>query len=126
MKIRAEIFEFHYFSEESEFNIYGSDGHQKVWRKANAPLKRNNRRGTVKTRWWFDYGLGCMAGNGKEELAFLLPVFTTVAFSLSLASVPFAQTDHLIGTSAYAPQSPMVAYTGMDTVVPGPHGLLRH
>ncbi|GFU39471.1 transposable element Tc1 transposase [Trichonephila clavipes] len=31
------------FSEESKF-IYGSDGHQKVWRKAKAHLKRNNMR----------------------------------------------------------------------------------
>ncbi|GFX83336.1 hypothetical protein TNCV_908541 [Trichonephila clavipes] len=35
------------------------------------------------------------------------------------------QTDHLIGTSAHAPQRPMVTYTGRDTVGPGPHGLLR-
>ncbi|GFS60822.1 uncharacterized protein TNCV_2002031 [Trichonephila clavipes] len=27
------------------------------------------------------------------------------------------QTDHLIGTSAYAPQCPMITYTGMGTIV---------
>ncbi|GFW51787.1 hypothetical protein TNCV_1187191 [Trichonephila clavipes] len=36
------------------------------------------------------------------------------------------QTDHLIGTSARAPQRPIVIYTGMGTVGPGPHRLLRH
>ncbi|GFS85842.1 hypothetical protein TNCV_2973771 [Trichonephila clavipes] len=36
------------------------------------------------------------------------------------------QTDHLIGTSARAPQHPMVTYTEMGTVGPDPHGLLRH
>ncbi|GFX83616.1 transposable element Tc1 transposase [Trichonephila clavipes] len=36
------------FLEESKFNIHGSDGQQKVWRKANAALKPNNMRGTVK------------------------------------------------------------------------------
>ncbi|GFW08064.1 transposable element Tcb2 transposase [Trichonephila clavipes] len=35
-------------------------------------------------------------------------------------------TDNLIGTSAHAPQRPMVMYTEMGTVGPGPHGLLRH
>ncbi|GFV67022.1 hypothetical protein TNCV_357081 [Trichonephila clavipes] len=28
------------------------------------------------------------------------------------------QTDHLIGTTAHAPQRPMVTHTGMDTVGP--------
>ncbi|GFW28171.1 hypothetical protein TNCV_4499011 [Trichonephila clavipes] len=35
------------------------------------------------------------------------------------------RNDHLIGTSTQAPQRPMVTYTGMGTVGPGPHGLLR-
>ncbi|GFX82953.1 hypothetical protein TNCV_4938231 [Trichonephila clavipes] len=35
------------------------------------------------------------------------------------------KTDHLIGTSAHAPQRSMVMNPGMDTVGPGPHGLLR-
>ncbi|GFW59359.1 exportin-7 [Trichonephila clavipes] len=36
------------------------------------------------------------------------------------------QIDHLIGTSAHAPQYPMVRHTGMGTVDPGAHGLLHH
>ncbi|GFX96128.1 hypothetical protein TNCV_2290171 [Trichonephila clavipes] len=40
------------------------------------------------------------------------------------ASTP--QIDHLIETSDHAPQRPMATYTGMGTVGPGPHGLLRH
>ncbi|GFV17693.1 uncharacterized protein TNCV_4407271 [Trichonephila clavipes] len=36
------------------------------------------------------------------------------------------QTDHLIGTSAVAPQHPMATYTGMGTIGPGLNGLLRH
>ncbi|GFV61194.1 hypothetical protein TNCV_499861 [Trichonephila clavipes] len=35
------------------------------------------------------------------------------------------QIDHLIGTSAHAPQRSMVTYTEMGTVGLGPHGLLR-
>ncbi|GFX30529.1 hypothetical protein TNCV_3461801 [Trichonephila clavipes] len=36
------------------------------------------------------------------------------------------QIDHLIGTSAHAPQRLMVTYTGMGPVGPVPNGLLRH
>ncbi|GFY00469.1 transposable element Tcb1 transposase [Trichonephila clavipes] len=36
------------FSDESKFNIHGSDGHQNVWRKVNAALELKNMRGTVK------------------------------------------------------------------------------
>ncbi|GFU01865.1 hypothetical protein TNCV_1523641 [Trichonephila clavipes] len=36
------------------------------------------------------------------------------------------QIDHLIGTSAHAPQHPMVTYTVMGTVGQSLHGLLRH
>ncbi|GFS50019.1 integrase catalytic domain-containing protein [Trichonephila clavipes] len=36
------------------------------------------------------------------------------------------RTDHQIGTSAHAPQRPMVPYTGMGNVGPDPHGLLHH
>ncbi|GFV41432.1 hypothetical protein TNCV_5048371 [Trichonephila clavipes] len=36
------------------------------------------------------------------------------------------QIDHLIRTSAHAPQPPMVTYTEVGTVGLGPHGLLRH
>ncbi|GFY19421.1 probable RNA-directed DNA polymerase from transposon X-element [Trichonephila clavipes] len=36
------------FSDENKFNSHGSDGHQKVWKKANAALEPKNMRGTVK------------------------------------------------------------------------------
>ncbi|GFV82830.1 transposable element Tcb2 transposase [Trichonephila clavipes] len=36
------------FSDASKFNIHGSDGYQKVWKKANAALEPKNMRGTVK------------------------------------------------------------------------------
>ncbi|GFX67595.1 transposable element Tc1 transposase [Trichonephila clavipes] len=35
-------------SDESKFNIHGSDEHQKVWKKANAALEPKNMSGTVK------------------------------------------------------------------------------
>ncbi|GFS78094.1 hypothetical protein TNCV_4548811 [Trichonephila clavipes] len=36
------------------------------------------------------------------------------------------ETDHLIGTSAQAPQCPMITHTEISTVGLDPHGLLRH
>ncbi|GFV18725.1 transposable element Tcb2 transposase [Trichonephila clavipes] len=49
------------------------------------------------------------------------------AIALQRRTTPTAggMTDHLYGTSAHAPQRPMVTYTGMVTVGSGPHGLLR-
>ena len=37
-----------FFSNESKCNIHGSDGREKVWRKPNTELNRNNTSGTVK------------------------------------------------------------------------------
>ncbi|GFU75731.1 hypothetical protein TNCV_1651911 [Trichonephila clavipes] len=37
-----------------------------------------------------------------------------------------AKTDHVIGTSAHAPQRSMVTYTEMGTVDLDPHGFLHH
>ncbi|GFV48910.1 transposable element Tc1 transposase [Trichonephila clavipes] len=61
------------FLDESKFYIHGSDGHQKVWRKANAALEPKNIRGTVK------HGGGgssimvleCMAATGVENLVII-------------------------------------------------------
>ncbi|GFW75649.1 transposable element Tc1 transposase [Trichonephila clavipes] len=36
------------FSDESKFNIFGSDGHRTVWRKPNTALDQKNLRPTVK------------------------------------------------------------------------------
>ncbi|GFV10222.1 hypothetical protein TNCV_3661741 [Trichonephila clavipes] len=56
---------------------------------------------------------------GKEGETGCSELVTLLAARYSL------QTDHLIGTSALALHRPMVRYTGMSTVGPGPQGLLR-
>ncbi|GFU26009.1 hypothetical protein TNCV_5104951 [Trichonephila clavipes] len=48
------------------------------------------------------------------------------AYSLSPNNHIIQMTHHLIGTSAHAPQHPMVTYNEMATVGLGSHGLLRH
>ncbi|GFX48987.1 transposable element Tcb2 transposase [Trichonephila clavipes] len=57
-----------FFSDESKFNINGSDGHQKVWRKA---LEPKNMRGTVKHGGSSIIVWGCMAANGVENLVII-------------------------------------------------------
>ncbi|GFW97497.1 transposable element Tc1 transposase [Trichonephila clavipes] len=49
------------FSDESKLNIHESDGHQKVWRKANAALEPKNTRGTVK------HGGGSIMNNLRQS-----------------------------------------------------------
>ena len=36
------------FSDESKYNIFGSDGHENVWRKVNTELDPRNMTATVK------------------------------------------------------------------------------
>ncbi|GFW79272.1 transposable element Tc1 transposase [Trichonephila clavipes] len=59
------------FSYESKFNIHGSDGHQKVWRKANAALELKNMRGTVKHGGGSITVWGCMAATGVGNLVII-------------------------------------------------------
>ncbi|GFU02036.1 transposable element Tcb2 transposase [Trichonephila clavipes] len=59
------------FSDESKFNIHGSDGHQKVWRKANAVPEPNNMRRTVKHRGVSIMVWGCMAATGVGNLVII-------------------------------------------------------
>ncbi|GFW44182.1 uncharacterized protein TNCV_3855431 [Trichonephila clavipes] len=61
--------------------------------------------------------------NDRRHLIFAMMNF--VGLDLAFAD-QVTLADQLIGTSAHAPQRPMVKYTGMGTVGPGPHGLLRH
>uniref|UniRef100_A0A0A1XCS3 Transposable element Tc1 transposase n=1 Tax=Zeugodacus cucurbitae TaxID=28588 RepID=A0A0A1XCS3_ZEUCU len=52
------------FSDESKYNIFGSDGHEKVWRKVNIELDPRNMTATVKHGGWSLIVWGCMAAPG--------------------------------------------------------------
>ncbi|GFV27729.1 transposable element Tc1 transposase [Trichonephila clavipes] len=52
------------FSDESKFNIFGSDGRRTVWRKPNTALDPKNLRPTVKHGGVSVMVWGCMASNG--------------------------------------------------------------
>lgn len=59
------------FSDESKFNLFGSDGSQKVWRKANKELEEKNLKKTVKHGGGNVMVWGCCAASGVGQLAFI-------------------------------------------------------
>ena len=59
------------FSDESKFNIFGSDGKKFVWRRPNTELEKQNIRPTVKHGGGHLMVWGCMSYNGVGNLAFI-------------------------------------------------------
>ncbi|GFS82309.1 transposable element Tcb1 transposase [Trichonephila clavipes] len=59
------------FSDESKYNIFGSDGRRTVWRKPNTTLDPKNLRPTVKQGGGSVMVWGCMASNGVGNLVFI-------------------------------------------------------
>lgn len=59
------------FSDESKYNIHGSDGREKVWRKPNAELDPINMSGTVKHGGGSVMVWGCMSSAGVGNLVFI-------------------------------------------------------
>ncbi|GFU77249.1 hypothetical protein TNCV_4126261 [Trichonephila clavipes] len=72
---------------------------------------------------------GSIPGLGKVDSSFHPFIGSINEYQACLESKILGaslQTDHLIWTFAHAPQRPMVTYTGMGTVGPGPHGPMCH
>lgn len=59
------------FTDESKFNIFGSDGRSKVWRKANTALDPKNMIPTVKHGGGNVMVWGAMASSGVGDLVFV-------------------------------------------------------
>ena len=59
------------FSVESKFNVFGSDGRQMVWKKANEQMKTKNVRPTVKLSGGSVMIWGCISASGVGELVFI-------------------------------------------------------
>jgi len=59
------------FSDESKFNIFGSDGKQKVWRKPNTEFQEKNLTPTVKHGGGSIMVWGCFSAQGVGCLAFI-------------------------------------------------------
>lgn len=59
------------FTDESKFNIWGSDGQLRVWRRENEALKEKNLRATVKHGGGSVMVWGCMSAKGPGNLHFI-------------------------------------------------------
>ncbi|GFX47866.1 transposable element Tcb1 transposase [Trichonephila clavipes] len=64
------------FSDETKFNIFGSDGRQYVWRKPNTELEKQHLIPTVKHGGGGVLVWGCMAANGFGKLCFIDGIMT--------------------------------------------------
>lgn len=59
------------FSDETKYNIFGSDGRRMVWRKPNESLNIKNVKPTVKHGGGSVMVWGCMSASGVGNLAFI-------------------------------------------------------
>lgn len=59
------------FSDESKFNIFGSDGRVNVWRKPNTELQKEHLRATVKHGGGSVMVWGCFSADGPGKLVFV-------------------------------------------------------
>ncbi|GFX81563.1 transposable element Tc1 transposase [Trichonephila clavipes] len=60
----TEYWENVIFDDESKYNIFGSDGNQKVWRKSNTTMHVKNLRPSLKYGGGNQTVWGCMASSG--------------------------------------------------------------
>lgn len=64
------------FTDESKFNLHGSDGKVMVWRKPNTELDSANLQPTVKHGGGSVMVWGCMSASGVGELVFIEGMMT--------------------------------------------------
>lgn len=67
----AAFWENWIFTDESKYNISGSDGRRRVWREKNRALDPKNMTGTVKHGGGSVMVWGCMSANGVGNLHFI-------------------------------------------------------
>lgn len=68
------------FSDESKFDVFGSDRRHMVWRKPNIALHPNNTVPTVKHGGGEVMVWGCMAASGVGNLAFIDGMMDKIAY----------------------------------------------
>lgn len=67
----AEVYNKTIWTDESKYNVFGSDGSIKVWRQPNAELEPRNLIPTVKHGGGSVMVWGCMSANGVGNLHFI-------------------------------------------------------
>ena len=68
------------WSDESKFNVLGSDGHKRVWRKPNEALKEKNLIPTIKHGGGSVMIWGCMASSGVGSFEFINGTMTQYTY----------------------------------------------
>lgn len=68
------------FSDESKFNIFGSDGRRTVWRKPNTEMDPKNLTPTIKHGGGSVMVWGCMASSGVGNLVFIETTMDKLAY----------------------------------------------
>lgn len=59
------------FSDESNFNVFGSEGRKNDWKKQNTELEPRNLRPTIKHNGGSVLIWGCMASSGVGNVVFI-------------------------------------------------------
>lgn len=68
------------FSDESKFNLFGSDGKRFVWRKPNTELHSKNLKATVKHGGGHVMVWGCMSSDGVGNITFIEGTMTAKSY----------------------------------------------
>ncbi|GFW11119.1 transposable element Tcb1 transposase [Trichonephila clavipes] len=83
-------------SDESKFNIFGSDGRQYVWRKPNTELEKQHFTPTVKHGGGSVLVWDCMAANGTGKLCFIDDIMTARTY-IDILSHNLQSSDQKLG-----------------------------
>lgn len=89
------------FSDESKFNIFGSDGRVKVWRKPNTALNPKHLRPTVKHGGGSVMVWGCFSAAGPGKLVFIDGVMDKMSYLQILKDNLKASADLLGITDSF-------------------------
>lgn len=88
------------FSDESKFNIFGSDGRNFVWRRVNTEFKKENLRPTVKHGGGSCMVWGCMSADGVGNLAFIESTMNQYGY-LDILKQHLQQSAEKLGLGSY-------------------------
>ncbi|KAJ4437411.1 hypothetical protein ANN_17555 [Periplaneta americana] len=88
------------FSDESKFNISGSDGRNFVWRRVNTKFKKENLRPTVKHGGGSSMVWGYISANGVGNLAFIESTMNQYGY-LNILRQNLQQSAEKMGLGSY-------------------------
>ncbi|GFV34533.1 transposable element Tc1 transposase [Trichonephila clavipes] len=96
----TEYWENIIFVDESKYNIFGSDGKQKVWWKSNTAMHVKNVRPPVKYRKGNPIVWGCIASSGVGNLHFIDGIMNKYVY-LDILKLNLKKSVSKLGISGY-------------------------